>query len=109
MNRLNMKTWLYRVAIVFGMTLGVLLPVTVSTAATLNSIAVTPANPTITVGQTQPFMATGTFSDGNHGGLKHRHDFRWGGSHLCCLIWRHGEVLGVEWHRPAGEWYHDQF
>ena len=33
------------------------------TAATLQSIAVTPANPTISKGQTQQFTATGTFSD----------------------------------------------
>lgn len=31
----------------------------------LTSITVTPANPTINVGQTQPFTATGTFSDGS--------------------------------------------
>jgi len=35
----------------------------VTTVATLSSIAVTPANPTINVGATQPFTATGTFSD----------------------------------------------
>jgi hypothetical protein len=34
------------------------------TAATLQSIAVTPANPSITKGATQQFTATGTFSDG---------------------------------------------
>src|SRR6202041_1231443 len=34
------------------------------TAATLQSIAVTPANPSITKGSTQQFTATGTFSDG---------------------------------------------
>src|SRR6185312_13878603 len=33
------------------------------TAATLQSIAVTPANPSITKGATQQFTATGTFSD----------------------------------------------
>jgi len=33
------------------------------TAATLKSLAVTPANPTITKGATQQFTATGTFSD----------------------------------------------
>jgi hypothetical protein len=33
------------------------------TAATLQSIAVTPANPSISVGQTQQFTATGTYSD----------------------------------------------
>jgi uncharacterized protein YjdB len=33
------------------------------TAATLKSIAVTPANPTVTKGATQQFTATGTFSD----------------------------------------------
>ena len=33
-------------------------------AGILTSIAVTPANPTINVGQTQQFTATGTFSDG---------------------------------------------
>lgn len=31
----------------------------------LNTIAVTPAAPTINLGQTQPFTATGTFSDGS--------------------------------------------
>jgi hypothetical protein len=35
----------------------------VATVATLTSIAVTPANPTISVGATQQFTATGTFSD----------------------------------------------
>ncbi len=34
------------------------------TAATLQSIAVTPANPSIAKGATQQFTATGTFSDG---------------------------------------------
>jgi N-acetylneuraminic acid mutarotase len=33
-------------------------------AVTVNTITVTPANPTINVGQTQQFTATGTFSDG---------------------------------------------
>ena len=33
------------------------------TAATLQSIAVTPANPSIAKGATQQFTATGTFSD----------------------------------------------
>ena len=35
------------------------------TSATLVSIAVTPTNPTLGVGVTQPFVATGTFSDGS--------------------------------------------
>jgi len=35
----------------------------VATVATINSIAVTPANPTTTVGSTLQFKATGTFSD----------------------------------------------
>src|SRR5260370_29984986 len=35
------------------------------TAATLVSIAVTPANPSITKGSTQQFSATGTYSDGS--------------------------------------------
>ncbi|MFA4843735.1 MAG: Ig-like domain-containing protein [Candidatus Margulisiibacteriota bacterium] len=40
------------------------IPVTVHvTAATLSSIAVTPANPTINVGANQQFIATGTYSD----------------------------------------------
>ncbi len=34
------------------------------TAATLQSIAVTPANPSIAKGATQQFTATGTYSDG---------------------------------------------
>src|SRR5205814_4436884 len=34
-------------------------------AAVLQSIAVTPVNPSILPGQTQPFTATGTFSDGS--------------------------------------------
>src|SRR5205823_8423640 len=33
------------------------------TAAVLQSIAVTPANPNVTKGQTEQFTATGTFSD----------------------------------------------
>lgn len=37
--------------------------VTVGTG-TLTSVAVTPANPTVTLGNTQQFTATGTFSDG---------------------------------------------
>ncbi|MDO8412876.1 MAG: hypothetical protein Q7S51_03680, partial [Gallionellaceae bacterium] len=37
-----------------------------ATAATLSSVSVTPANPTLTAaGQTQQFTATGTFSDGS--------------------------------------------
>ena len=35
------------------------------TAATLQSIAVTPANPSIAKGLTQQFTATGTYSDGS--------------------------------------------
>ena len=35
------------------------------TAATLLSIAVTPANPSVAAGQTQQFTATGTYSDGS--------------------------------------------
>jgi len=35
----------------------------VATVATLSSLAVTPANPTMSVGATQQFTATGTFSD----------------------------------------------
>ena len=35
------------------------------TSATLVSIAVTPTNPTLGVGVTQPFVATGTFTDGS--------------------------------------------
>jgi nidogen-like/uncharacterized protein DUF11/Big-like domain-containing protein/List-Bact-rpt repeat protein len=37
---------------------------TVTVQVTLVSIAVTPANPTVVVGQNQQFTATGTFSDG---------------------------------------------
>jgi len=37
--------------------------VTVSSAATLKTIAVTPANPTLAKGLTEKFIATGTFSD----------------------------------------------
>ena len=36
------------------------------TSATLQSIAVTPANPSIAAGLTQQFTATGTYSDGSH-------------------------------------------
>src|SRR5262249_22975462 len=36
------------------------------TAAVLQSIAVTPANPTVAKGQTDQFTATGTLSDGSH-------------------------------------------
>ncbi len=39
------------------------------TAATLVSIAVTPANPTIAAGQQQQFTATGTYTDGSHQNL----------------------------------------
>ena len=39
------------------------------TAATLVSIAVTPANPSIAVGRQQQFTATGTYSDGSHQNL----------------------------------------
>jgi hypothetical protein len=38
---------------------------TVQTPPTLNSIAVTPANPTIVAGGTQQFAATGSYSDGS--------------------------------------------
>src|SRR5207245_10104183 len=38
-------------------------PILQGTAATLVSIAVTPANPSIAKGTTQPFTATGTYSD----------------------------------------------
>ena len=36
------------------------------TSATLQSIAVTPANPSIAAGASQQFAATGTYSDGSH-------------------------------------------
>ena len=36
------------------------------TAATLQSIAVTPANPSIAAGLTQQFTATGTYTDASH-------------------------------------------
>ena len=36
-----------------------------TTAVSLTSIAVTPANPTVRVGSTQQFTATGTYSDGS--------------------------------------------
>ncbi len=39
------------------------------TAATLVSIAVTPANPTIAAGQQMQFTATGTYTDGSHQNL----------------------------------------
>ena len=39
------------------------------TAAVLVSIAVTPANPSIAVGQQQQFTATGTYTDGSHQNL----------------------------------------
>lgn len=42
--------------------------VTVS-PATLQSLAITPANPSITVGGTKAFTATGTFSDGSTGAV----------------------------------------
>ncbi len=38
---------------------------TAGPAPTLSSIAVTPANPTISTGTTQPFTATGTYSNGS--------------------------------------------
>jgi hypothetical protein len=38
---------------------------TLGTAPTLTSIAVTPANPTIAIGATQQFTATGTYSNGS--------------------------------------------
>ncbi|MBI3610944.1 MAG: hypothetical protein HY204_09630 [Nitrospirae bacterium] len=51
----------------FGLTLCFLtIPAADSFAQTLNSITVTPANPTITVGQIQQFTATGSFSDGSN-------------------------------------------
>ncbi len=40
-------------------------PILQGTPATLTSIAVTPANPSIAKGTTQPFTATGTYSDGS--------------------------------------------
>ena len=42
------------------------LTVTGSPSPTLTSIAVTPANPTVVVGNTENFSAIGTFSDGSH-------------------------------------------
>src|SRR3989338_4005821 len=48
---------------IFGFLLWVGLFSLSAQAATLESIAVTPANPAVTVGQTQLFTATGTFSD----------------------------------------------
>src|SRR5204862_4513075 len=40
-------------------------PILQGSAATLVSIAVTPANPSVAKGTTQAFTATGTFSDGS--------------------------------------------
>ena len=45
---------------------------TVQTPPTLTSIAMTPANPTILVGATQQFTATGTYSDGSTQNLSNR-------------------------------------
>ena len=47
-----------------GLIASATLNVSVIGAPTLSAITVTPANPTINVGQTQQFTATGTFSDG---------------------------------------------
>ena len=44
------------------------------TAATLLSIAVTPANPSIATGTTQQFTATGTFSDNSTQNLTSQRD-----------------------------------
>ncbi|MBI3594810.1 MAG: Ig-like domain-containing protein, partial [Nitrospirae bacterium] len=71
--------------ITLAMGLWVLLPVAASHAATLSSIAVSPANPTIELGQIQPFVATGTFSDGTTRSLIHA-TLSSGTEHTCVIL-----------------------
>jgi alpha-tubulin suppressor-like RCC1 family protein len=57
-------------------------------AITLNSIAVTPLNPTIINGQSQAFVATGTFSDGSTQTMMHSSvtAISSGMQHSCALL-----------------------
>ncbi len=64
------------------------------TAATLQSIAVTPANPSIAKGATQQFTATGTFSDGTTQNLtSHGHVEFW--HHATATISAAGLATGA--------------
>ncbi|MBI3597607.1 MAG: PxKF domain-containing protein [Nitrospirae bacterium] len=64
MNMRDGKIKLFFLSLLCVLTFGFALAGPVA-AATLFSITVTPTDPTIPVGQTQPFTATGTFSDGS--------------------------------------------
>jgi len=57
-----------------------------SEAQSLPSIDVIPANPTISVGQTQPFTATGTFSDSSSRVLSPASTVAAGQYHTCALL-----------------------
>jgi hypothetical protein len=57
------------VLLLFFIGLLTVFPSAASFAQTLTSITVNPADPTITVGQSQPFTAMGMFSDGSTGPL----------------------------------------
>ncbi|MEW6684219.1 MAG: HYR domain-containing protein, partial [Nitrospirota bacterium] len=63
-------------------------PVTLTVTAppTLTSIVVTPADHTITVGQIQPFTATGHYSDGSTRVLSPGNHIAAGYNHTCALL-----------------------
>jgi hypothetical protein len=72
-----------------GIVLGVLIIVPlVSDAwgATMTGLTVTPANPTLNIGQTQPFTATGSFSDNSTRVLNLEGAIAAGYSHTCALL-----------------------
>src|SRR3990172_4216904 len=67
-------------------TMYVLFEVGVSSAATLNSVTVTPANPSIYVGEAQLFTATGSFSGGSTRVISPGTTVSAGDQYTCALL-----------------------
>src|SRR3990172_7618455 len=63
----------------------IFLSLTTSQAASISSIGVIPSNPTIAVGQSQPFAAFATFADSSTGFLSLA-AISAGGYHTCALL-----------------------
>jgi alpha-tubulin suppressor-like RCC1 family protein len=72
-----------------GIVLGVLIIfplISDAWGATLTGLTVTPANPTLNVGQTQPFTVTGSYSDGSTRALNPAGALATGYGHTCAVL-----------------------
>jgi len=72
-----------------GIVLGVLIIfplISDAWGATLTGLTVTPANPTLNVGQTQPVTVTGSYSDGSTRALSPAGAFAAGYGHTCAVL-----------------------